>query len=274
MIVNSTKSPKIFDFGGKEIRLHSKKDQTISASNITLRNGTIVLGSEPMEVGPILSITGKNVTLEDITITGGKRGLWVKPGSSVTLLNSHIRDARCCIMIGQDGKSTLAKAVLVARNLTLTGFTNTGLALIKAGNVTLTGCKISGSSLAVCISGSESLLTSTGLKCVGNKGRGLLCYGGGRAKMTASVFHQNWEYDVCVEDQGSLVECISCGMDKPPVTIKRGDVRHSFLVSKLVCGNYLSPDGYMHMEFAVHVILRLIDQLVEFGILGLTLQFD
>ncbi|MEW5300434.1 MAG: hypothetical protein WDW36_003364 [Sanguina aurantia] len=222
-------------------RLVKKYEGPVShMRNVTIRNGTIIIASSSTQTDPMFVVTGTSVTFEDIVISGGRRALWVKPGSSVTMNHCTLRNARNCLMVGLDRKSD-ATATFLANDLTISGFTNTGLSLEKAGHMRLTDCTITGgaarapSTLAACVNGLDSRLQATRLRVVNNLGRGLLCFNGGGAELIESTFFGNGNvlytnaeyYDVCVEHVDSLVELTLCELERPPVLREGGDLESS-----------------------------------------------
>lgn len=251
--INGVQIPTIFDLMGGLLILPPNKNYkqlVISTNSVTLRNGTLCLGSKAADNGAILFASGRKITFENIIITGGRRGLSLKNGSSVAMLDCAIRNNLCCLFIA-GGPAVKTRTTLVASNVKLSGgFAGAGLNM-EGGHVTLRNCEVceggsrsfhvfpecetnesmnSGVESAIYVRGFNSSLKCRGMKCISNKRGGLLIYNGGTAMLTSCSFNCNIEHDLAVDGATSVAVFAACKFDKQPVVRNGGRVMYEYLV--------------------------------------------
>lgn len=238
--------PVIFDLGGHEIHCVSGEKQLyLTGSNVTLRNGTIHLGTSPSERFNLF-VDGRNVNFDHVTIKGAERGLSVRPGSSVTMRECEVQDAMWGLVVGSvpgadpaNGTAPGTRASLAAHNVKISGFHRIGLDLQPAADVQLTNCVISGGMgnpalvqpfVGMYVSGK---LNAKGLVCTGNAQQGLRCFAGGSVVLEGCTFDScpDAEMELEVLDAGSTVQLCYCMLSMEPTKHKGGKAFNRTLVS-------------------------------------------
>ncbi|MEW5316115.1 MAG: hypothetical protein WDW38_007501 [Sanguina aurantia] len=223
--MNASSVPTIFDLGGGGVLFDCTISACITASNVTLRNGTILTVENTDESGPSLSVQGGNVTFEGMEILGGQTGVCVRPGGSLILRSCTLQGMQCGIRVGAErsdssSESPVQPATLKAYQVKLLDFTGPGVLLFHGGDVTLCDCEISGGSnpAAACIqvTGQGCSAQATRVLCKDNKGRAMICTSGGRGCMTECVIAKNASGSVYVQGAGSVVEMEACTVDALP----------------------------------------------------------
>lgn len=230
----------MYDLQGNDIPcLPGEKQLFLTASNVTLYNGTIRLGTSPSERFNLF-VDGRNVTLDNITIKGAERGLSVRPGSQISLRDCNIEDSMWGVVIGSvpeqdatNGTAPGTPATLVAYNVNIIGFDKMGIDVEPGGNATFDGCNISGggsASLGVIVKG-----RFTAAKLMSNVGQGLWCSTGGKAvleccSLTAA---SPGEAGIQVRDPGSRADLCCCTLEGEPSKCLGGTVFNRTLVRAL-----------------------------------------
>lgn len=230
-------SPVLYDLQGNDIPcLPGEKQLFLTASNVTLYNGTIRLGTSPSERFNLF-VDGRNITFDNITIKGAERGLSVRPGSQVSLCDCNIEDSMWGLVIGSvpeqdatNGTAPGTPAILVAHNVNITGFTQIGIDVEHGGNATIDGCNIGGGgsvSPDVFVAGR---FTAAKLLC--NVGHGLICASGGKAVLECCSFGgASPRMGIHVRDPGSRVDLCCCTLVREPSKLLGGTVFNRTLVS-------------------------------------------
>lgn len=245
-------SHMIFDLGNRELRWTSR-DQTpllITASNVTLRNGTILLGrlleelidfrSFLVEPRPLCVESG-NVVLERIIINQhlGEVALFIKPGGSVTMRDCEVHNAKIGVQVGNNPAQALVDtaapkencARLLAHRVKILEYLDIGVRMEQGARVQLHDCTINAGNIfgdpstdkhpsSILITGPDSSLHGYKVSCnvADNPPDGtMLCRNGGRAVLescTLSCKRDVVGLTVC--DVGSSVELWYCTFSKKP----------------------------------------------------------
>lgn len=212
--INAVSCPTLFDLCGAVVRCNGTVVNTITASNITLCNGIIILAQGADMYGPLLLIEGNDILFENIEIHGGRRGISVRPGGSVALRNCVLRGMLCGLHAGNQLNRTtiLAKkifareqrATLTAYRVRVIGCKGASVLLSTGADVELKECEISGGLhmlASIHVTSRDTYLRAVRSSCTGGKGYELVCSNGGRAVLTDCAFS-----NVHVQDTPSVLE--------------------------------------------------------------------
>lgn len=222
----------IFDLQGAVLNSSSDLHNfVIKASNVTLKNATIMLGSK--HSGAILFVDGRNVTLDNIIIIGGNRGVSVSPGGSVTMHDCTIQNAFWGVQVGGSSQDTndpaagRKQATFMAHKLQIVDFHSLGLRAFASTDVTLTECCITcgqppgtyNFSKAVHVSGPNSNLKAIEMICREFCTTGLTCDMNGRASLECCTLVRctgTSERNLDVQAKGSVVDLLYCTLRITP----------------------------------------------------------
>lgn len=198
--VNSRPIPSIFDLGGKTVYPKSvgwcagRSTLAITASNVTIRNGTVALSGTSCSdrlVEFTLGVRGQQVLLDNVTITGGEVGVDVSAGGHVILRSCQIKASQVGGVVVRGGKATL-------RDCLVTGVHGDGIRLEDV----------------------SSKLEAVHVRCGDNSGHGLYVIEGD-ALLDECVFAGNKTGSVCVVGINSRVE-LRRGRFEPPLDVLGG----------------------------------------------------
>lgn len=115
LLANNTTTPTVFDLCDRHLHYNGVSNTTLTATNITLRNGTIHLGEGPSESGACLCVEGQGVELDNITICGGKIGLWITPGSDALVNDCVVHSAHTGVWVGYTSTPTGAGSQIASQ---------------------------------------------------------------------------------------------------------------------------------------------------------------
>lgn len=251
-------SRMIFDLGGLQMRCVAKNKTPliITASSVTLRNGSILI-SDKYDESNTLFVEGTHVVFEDITIKGAETGLSIMPGGSVTMRDCEFDEVRRAVQVGsteveaRSSTSAGRRASLVAHRVKMVFYT-VGLRMEQGAHVQLFDCEINdvlilfGScrqSKSIQISGPDSCLEAHKVTCMsvsnvpmggsGSEGS-MLCEHGGRAILgCCTITCEPKVLALLVRDKESSVELWYCTFATEPKAELGATLSNKGLVSDL-----------------------------------------
>lgn len=230
-MVNNASRPTVFDLGGQRVHGLGSQSVLMDARNMTLRNGTIILGSSPTEKGSSLCVRGANVELENIVIIGGHVGLWVRPGATVTLRNCEIQGSYIGVWVGSTDIAAVSvqtqaeDSELTASDLKVSGCgKGSGFTVGRGGSAMLTDCAFTGGGGHGMLVFGNGPTRLTAKRCVssGNQGKGVVVQAGAVAGMTRCSVTGNKEGSLMVRGVGSITSLGECTVDPKPMSCERG----------------------------------------------------
>lgn len=164
----TAKTHAVFDLGGHEMHCGpGALNIYLTANHITIRNGTILLGSGFGSTNSLI-VDGCDVHLDKVVIKGGHIGLRVSPGGHLTMRTCEVHNARYGLVVGSIYKKSARAianarlATLVAADVKVIGYHCIGLSVQPASKVELSACCISGGNDA-----SSDCLFSAAVKAAG-----------------------------------------------------------------------------------------------------------
>lgn len=237
----------VFDLGGHTMHCGLGALTSLKASHVTLRNGTILLGSG-FSCENSFMVDGCDVHLQNIIISGGDIGVCVKPGGGVTMRKCKVHDARYGVVVGsnygnsQRNAATVLHATLEAVDVQIIGYHSIGLTVHPAAKVQLTNCHISGGCavpdhspqpVAVLVVGPCSEIVARRLVCTDYVGYGVECSDGGEIVLERCTITNGSSScgGLGVHGIGSTAELLYCTLSKAPATSEGGIVTEQELVS-------------------------------------------
>lgn len=229
----------------------------IRANNVTLCNGTILLGKQSLEHDRKLCVDGCGVLLEGITIKGGHTGMFIRPGGSVIMQDCVVRDAYIVMQVGvtavdiHKGTPAGKRATLVAHRVKMLDYGRCGLSIQHGANVHLHLCVVNENRMlirlpdvrncAIQITGPDSCLEAHKVTCnlIDHKPAyahgGMLCESGGRAILRRCTISCDPESDaLTVYHTGSNVELWYCTLSNEPVADQGAMLPNNCCNNKLV----------------------------------------
>lgn len=200
--VNFRPGPSIFDLGGKTVYPGSygwpgRSTYFITASNVTIRNGTLALSETSSSGGPVevsLGVQGKQVLLDNVIITGGKVGMDVSSEGHVILKGCQIKASQVGGVVVRGGRATLHDCLV-------TGVHGDGIRLEDA----------------------SSKLEAAHVRCGDNSGHGLYV-SAGDVLLDECVFAGNKTGSICVVGINSRVELRRGRFEPAPDVLGGGQV--------------------------------------------------
>lgn len=228
--INCYTLPTVFDLGGQtfdhKICIKHPADIILTASNITIRNGTIHHSNKNGRHEPGLHVRGENVRLECLTIIGGGWGVLILPTSSAKILNCVVTG--CCYGVGVGHffglNSTPGAATLEMENAKVSQCTDRGLSVGIGGTARVKRGEIFDNySHGMWVKGDRSsVLVASGVHCHGNKKRGLCVSNQGSATIFRCNILHNIKGSIMVEHQQSIIKHDQCMLDAHPEVGKGG----------------------------------------------------
>ncbi|MEW5319477.1 MAG: hypothetical protein WDW38_010626 [Sanguina aurantia] len=227
--VNSSTLPSTFDLCGRtlyhQISDLPAADTLVTASNITIRNGTLHQSDTRDLNGPGLHVQGVGVKLEGLVLIGGGYGVRVLPGGRVKMSGCAVINAFTGIGVGGFGLETpSATSHLVARDVKVTGSARRGLSVGKGGEAKVRSCEFSnGLHHGMFVGGDvSSKLTATDVCCNGNRKHGLCVVMQGKATLRRCNLMDNASGSLLVQDPQSSMMYSQCRFDTQAQAINGG----------------------------------------------------
>lgn len=103
LLAKNATTPTVFDLCKRHLHYNGRSNTSLTASNITLRDGTFHLTQRPTRNVAGICVQGQRVKLEGITIWGGEIGVWIAPGGDASLHNCDVHCAHTGVWVGYTG---------------------------------------------------------------------------------------------------------------------------------------------------------------------------
>lgn len=226
-LANRAIIPTIYDLCHRKLTYYDSDSgsgsTTLTACNVTLRNGTIHLGNGPMEDGPKFSVKGKGVGLEGVEIHGGQVGVWVEPGGDVSLRDCTVRNACTGVWVGctRNLRGPYPTAEMSALGLKVLGCgKGSAFGIGSAGSATISASELTGGEgCGILMCGDvPGRLLATDVRCWANGGKGVVVHAG-NVVLTRCTIMDNEAGSVTVRGEKSKAELVSCTFNTKSIPV-------------------------------------------------------
>lgn len=239
----------VFDLGGQDFSCepNESSDICLTASHVTLQNGTILLGIG-CNKRKSFYVDGHNVHLHKIVIKGGHDALAVHPGGGVVMQSCEVHDAYHGLVVpsvyrnADWDENNALHAALIAYDVKITGYDRCGVIVAACAKVELIRCHVSGGiaspkgtgqSAAVHVTGPRGELLARRLVCADFNGRGVVSEDRGKVVLQRCTITQGLSNLGRLEvlGFGSTAEVWYCTMSQRPISHGGGMISMPKLVS-------------------------------------------
>lgn len=227
-LVNNTPTPSTFDLCGQKLRhVDATTNITISANDVSIRNGTIHLADSAGATLPSLFVSGTGVEMDHIKICGGCSGVGVSRGASITMQDCTLEGLLNGMHTDPPGLQGMTQPSIVAHGLKIFNCTAQSVGVGLDTSVELTDCVVSdhieGHSIVVL-----GCLHATRVACMKNAGLGLHAGSAAKVVFMDSTISFN-ESSTIHALQGSSVQLVRCTAASTSATTPKGCVTTSQL---------------------------------------------